>query len=249
MVRPLIAGNWKMNPDMDSAKELLDTLKSINIKEGRDVLICPPSIYQMMAKNILEGSSINVGAQNLYNEKNGAFTGEVSASMLSDIDTTHVLVGHSERREIFEENDDIITKKVDAALDHNLEVVLCCGETEAERDENSHFDKISSQIKTALQNVDKNDIKNIVIAYEPIWAIGTGKTASSDDAEEMCKFIRELLAEIYNEDIANNTRILYGGSVKAANISDIMSKPNINGVLVGGASLKGEEFENIINYE
>ena len=185
----------------------------------------------------------------MHYEDSGAYTGEVSASMLKSIGASYVIVGHSERRELFGETDKIVNLKVKKALENNLKPILCCGETEDEREEETHFQVIENQLKADLENINETEIANIVIAYEPIWAIGTGKTASSQDAEDMCKFIRGIIAQMYNTDLADNMQILYGGSVKSNNVSELMSKPNINGALVGGASLEGKEFEQIINYE
>lgn len=249
MVETLIAGNWKMNTDLDEAVDLVGELKNINIKEGRQVLICPPFISLGKINELLKDSSIKLGAQNFNPNQSGAYTGEVSGPMLKSVGVSYVILGHSERRQIFGESDQIVNEKLKSALDQGLKPILCVGESEDQRDESIHFDVVKEQITKALEGVSDKDFEDVVIAYEPIWAIGTGKTASAQDAEEMCKEIRDTTRDFYGEDLARNVQILYGGSVKADTISELMEQENINGALVGGASLDGKEFEQIINYE
>ena len=248
-MKSIIAGNWKMNKSVSQSRELLEELSKIEVPENVESIVCPPFTSLMLASEILEDSDIMIGAQNMYYESSGAYTGEISPEMLTDINVEYVILGHSERREIFGEKDELINTKVLKALTSGLKPIVCCGETAEERETKAHFEKIEGQIRAALEDVEDSQMTDVVIAYEPIWAIGTGKTASSEDAEEMCLFIRDLLSELYSEDIANSTRILYGGSVNPGNISELMDKPNVNGALVGGASLNGKDFGKLINYE
>ncbi len=247
---PFIAGNWKMHKtpgeSLELAKEINDFLKN-NEDVDVDVLICPPyTSLHLLSK--LEGRKVKLGAQNMSHEDEGAFTGEISPLMLKDMNIDYVIIGHSERRQYFCENDELLNKKIKKALEHNLKPILCVGETLEERESGKEKEKVRKQIQSNLKEVDKNDISNITIAYEPIWAIGTGKTASSDDANDMIKFIRSIIQDLYDEDTSKNIRIQYGGSVKPHNIKELMNKSDIDGALVGGASLNSEDFVEIIDF-
>jgi triosephosphate isomerase (TIM) len=247
MRKKIVAGNWKMNK---TPAESIDFIKSIKDKIDTnkvDVVFCVPSISLTSVIEAVKGTNIQVGAQNMHFEENGAFTGEISSDMLKSIGVKYVIIGHSERREMFNETDEIINKKVKKAISKNLIPILCCGETLKQREQGITVDLIRQQIKIGLQDVSKEDAKNVVIAYEPIWAIGTGVTATSQQAEEVCKAIRTLIAEIFDEQVANTVKIQYGGSVSGANATELFNMGNIDGGLVGGASLK-PEFEQIVNY-
>ena len=249
MRKPIIAGNWKMNNNPSESIELVkEILKEDLDGDVEQVVIVPfTSIYPIT--ELLKEEDLKLGAQNMYFEESGAYTGEVSPLMLKDLDVDYVIVGHSERREIFNEDDNLLNKKVASAFSHGLIPILCCGETLEEREENKQEEKVKSQIAKDLEGIAADNVKKLVIAYEPIWAIGTGKTASSDDAEAMCGFIRGLIEEIYDKETADSVRIQYGGSVKPENVKDIMSKENIDGALVGGASLKSDSFAKLVNFE
>ncbi|MCM8833078.1 MAG: triose-phosphate isomerase [Candidatus Omnitrophica bacterium] len=247
MRKSIIAGNWKMyktpTESINFVKELVKNLK--NYKD-RDVLICPPFTSLYPVSEILKNSSVKLGAQNVFFEDQGAYTGEVSPLMLKDIGVEYVICGHSERRNIFGETDEIINKKVKKVVESGMKAILCVGEKLEERERGETFKIIENQLKKSLENFDK--MQEIVIAYEPVWAIGTGKTALPQQAEEVHTFIRELISKIYNKDIAENLIILYGGSVKPENIDQLMKEKNIDGVLVGGACLKLDSFLRIIDY-
>ena len=245
--KKIIAGNWKMNLTPSEAKEFVTNLKSKINTDKCDVVLCVPAIDIPVVLDAVKGTNIEVGAQNMHFEENGAFTGEISARMLTDMGVKYVIIGHSERREYFGETDQTVNKKVLKALNNHIIPIICIGETLQQREEGITVDLVRLQTKIALKGVSREQAKNIVIAYEPIWAIGTGKTATSQQAEEVCKAIREVLGEIYNVDIASKIRIQYGGSVNASNASELFSMPNIDGGLVGGASLK-PEFEQVINF-
>lgn len=245
--KPIIIGNWKMNKNLDQALSLVKEIVTKDLDEGVEKVICVPYLYVNEIRKILEKSDIEIGVQNMYFEKKGAFTGEISPTMLKSCGVKYVILGHSERRNIFKETDDLINKKVISALENDLIPILCCGETLNERKENKEKEVIENQIKKALLEVDREKISKIIIAYEPIWAIGTGVVASLEDAENMCKYIRSILFKLY-KDQANKVRIQYGGSVKQENIKDLMKQENIDGALVGGASLD-VSFSNIINYK
>ncbi|MFN4227453.1 MAG: triose-phosphate isomerase [Candidatus Ratteibacteria bacterium] len=247
MRKSIIAGNWKMyktpTESINFVKELKEKVKKYN---DRDVLICPPFTSLYPVSEILKNSSIKLGAQNVYFENEGAYTGEISPLMLKDIGVEYVICGHSERRNIFGETDKIINKKVKKIVENDMKAILCVGEKLEEREKNLTFKVIENQIKNCLEGFDK--LEKLLIAYEPVWAIGTGKTALPEQAEEVHIFIRELISKIYNKDIAENLIIMYGGSVKPENIDQLMEKENIDGVLVGGACLKIESFLRIIDY-
>lgn len=245
---PIIAGNWKMNKTPSESIDLVEEILSKDLdSEVEQVVIVPFTSLYPVAKEI-ENGSLKLGAQNMYFEDSGAYTGEVSPLMLKDLNVEYVIIGHSERREIFNETNEIVNKKVLSAFKNGIKPILCCGESLDERENNDQERKVRTQLIEGLKDVTGEDASNIVIAYEPIWAIGTGKTASSEDAEAMCLFIRELLSELYDDKVAEKVRIQYGGSVKPENVVDIMSKANIDGALVGGASLKASSFESLVNH-
>lgn len=248
MRKPIIAGNWKMNNTPSDTKVFISSLKQKELSEDVEKIIATPFTSLYLANELLNDTDIKIGAQNMYFEDRGAFTGEVSGQMLKDLNVSYVIIGHSERREIFNESDELLNKKVKAAISKELSPILCCGETIEEREARKHQEKIKNQITKDLEGISEKDLDKLVIAYEPIWAIGTGKTASPEDAEEMCKYIREILEELYSKKLADNTRILYGGSVKPENVKEIMAKENVDGALVGGASLKVDSFTSLINY-
>jgi triosephosphate isomerase len=248
MRKPFIAGNWKMFLDKDSGVRLAEELvKGTEDIVDRDILICPAFPLLSDIARVIEGSNVQLGAQNLYYEEEGAFTGEVSASMLLSIPCRWVIIGHSERRHIFKESDDLINKKVISALKQGLKVILCVGELSEERESGETENVVQRQLFKGLEEVKGSEMKAIIVAYEPVWAIGTGKTATPEDADSVQSFIRELVSDTYDEDVAHEIRILYGGSVKPANIDGLMAKKNVDGVLVGGASLKAESFLPIIS--
>lgn len=247
---PLIAGNWKMNNTIADSQKLAENIVEFSNKfdKDREILLCAPFTALYTLKTVLKGSKIKLAAQNMHYENSGAYTGEISPLMLSDIAVDYVLIGHSERRQYFYESDEFLNKKIKAALKHGIKPILCVGETLEQREANIEKQTVETQIVNALKDIDANSFESIALAYEPIWAIGTGKTASSEQAQEMIMHIRNVIKKLYNDKVAEITRILYGGSVKASNTTEIMSKADIDGVLVGGASLKAEEFIGIINY-
>lgn len=245
--KSVIIGNWKMNKNFDDAKALVNDILSKELDENVEKVICVPFLYVTEIKKMLSNSSVELGVQNMYFEENGAFTGEVSPTMLKSCGVDYVIIGHSERRTIFNESDEMVNKKVKSALNHDLTPILCCGETLTEREEKKEKQIIQNQIKNALLEITKEEISKVIIAYEPIWAIGTGLTASSEDAEDMVKYIREILSDLYGE-VSEKVRIQYGGSVKPNNVKELMSKENIDGALVGGACLDAESFSKLVNY-
>lgn len=242
----IIAGNWKMNMTPSEAVKLVEELKPLVVNDDVDVVYCVPAIDIVPVVEAVKGTNVQVGAENFYIEDKGAYTGEISAPMLVDASVKYVIIGHSERREYFKEDDAFLNKKVKKAIASGLTPILCCGETLEQREMGVTMDWIRLQIKSDLAGVAADDVKNLVIAYEPIWAIGTGKTATSDQAEEVCKGIRELIAEVYDTDTAEAVRIQYGGSMNAGNAKELLAKPNIDGGLIGGASLKAE-FGQVVN--
>lgn len=248
MRKPIIAGNWKMNKTYSEAKVLLDELKNLSLSSDVEAVVCPPHINLALAKEILEGTDVKVGAQNMHHLENGAYTGETSVSFLEDLGIEYVILGHSERREFFYETDEFINTKMKAALAHGISPILCVGETLEEREAGEAENKVRNQLADDLTGLKAEELENVVIAYEPIWAIGTGKTASADDAEEMCAFIRTFIKENFDENAAEKIRIQYGGSVKPDNVSEIMSKENIDGALVGGASLEADSYSALVNF-
>ncbi|MCI9361471.1 MAG: triose-phosphate isomerase [Hungatella sp.] len=246
--RKIIAGNWKMNMTPTEAVALIDELKPLVVNDEADVVFCVPAIDIIPAMEAAKGTNIHIGAENMYFEEKGAYTGEISPKMLVDAGVKYVIIGHSERREYFAETDETVNKKVLKAFEHGLTPIICCGESLTQREQGITIDWIRQQIKIAFLNVTADKAKAAVIAYEPIWAIGTGKTATSDQAEEVCAAIRACIGEIYDEATAEAIRIQYGGSVNGANAAELFAKPNIDGGLVGGASLK-PDFGKIVNYK
>ena len=249
MRRKLIAGNWKMNNTNKEALELVKQLKDLvkDVKD-RDIMIAPTFTCLSEVNSAIKGSNIKLGAQNLYFEEKGAFTGQISADMLLAVGCEYVIVGHSECRDIFGEKDELINKKVKRALYKNLIPVLCVGEHLEEREKGITSDIVSSQVKEAFKGLSEAEAKKVVIAYEPVWAIGTGKTATPQDADDVHKTIRDTLKSIYNESVSEGMIILYGGSVNEKNADDLLNMPNIDGALVGGASLVADKFARIVNY-
>lgn len=246
MRKRLIAGNWKMNKTPSEAKALIAELKDLVVNDAVDVCYCVPAIDIVPAVEAVKGSNVVIGAQNLYFEEKGAYTGEISAEMLVDAGVKYVIMGHSERRGYFHETDEDINKKLKKALEHGLTPIMCCGESLEQREGGETFNWIRAQIKAAFEGVAAEDATKTVIAYEPIWAIGTGKTATSAQAEEVCKDIRETVAKLYDAATADAVRILYGGSMNAGNAAELLAQPDIDGGLIGGASLKAE-FGKIVN--
>ncbi len=245
--KKIIAGNWKMNMTPTEAVELVNTLKPLVANDEVDVIFCVPAIDIMPAMEAAKGSNIHIGAENMYYEDKGAYTGEISPAMLKDAGVKYVVIGHSERREYFAETDETVNKKVLKAFEYGITPIVCCGETLTQREQGITLDWIRQQIKIAILNVPAENAANSVIAYEPIWAIGTGKVATTEQAQEVCGAIRECIAEIYDEATAEAIRIQYGGSVSAASAPELFAQPDIDGGLVGGASLK-PEFGKIVNY-
>ena len=246
--KKIIAGNWKMNMTPSEAVKLVEELKPLVVNDEVDVVFCVPAIDIIPAMEAAKGTNIQIGAENMYFEEKGAYTGEISPNMLVDAGVKYVIIGHSERREYFAETDETVNKKVLKAFEHGLTPIICCGETLTQREQGITLDWIRQQIKITFQNVTAEQAKTAVIAYEPIWAIGTGKTATSDQAEEVCGAIRACIAEVYDEATAAEIRIQYGGSVNAGNAAELFAKPDIDGGLVGGASLK-PDFGKIVNYK
>lgn len=246
--KKIIAGNWKMNMTPSEAVELVNTLKPLVANDDVDVVFCVPAIDIIPVVEAAKGSNIQIGAENMYFEEKGAFTGEISPAMLTDAGVKYVVLGHSERREYFAETDETVNKKVLKALEHDLTPIICCGETLTQREQGITLDWIRQQIKIAFQNVTAEQAKTAVIAYEPIWAIGTGKVATTEQAEEVCGAIRACIKEVYDEATAEAIRIQYGGSVSAASAPELFAQPDIDGGLVGGASLKAD-FGKIVNYK
>lgn len=242
----IIAGNWKMNMTPSEAVKLVEELKPLVVNDDVDVVYCVPAIDIVPVVEAVKGTNVQVGAENFYIEDKGAYTGEISAPMLVDAGVKYVIIGHSERRDYFKEDDVFLNKKVKKAIEAGLTPILCCGESLEQRELGVTMDWIRLQIKSDLAGVSADDVKNLVIAYEPIWAIGTGKTATSDQAQEVCKGIRDLIAEIYDTDTAEAVRIQYGGSMNAGNAKELLAKPDIDGGLIGGASLKAE-FGQVVN--
>jgi len=245
---PIIAGNWKMNKTIEEGVALVNGFKAEAENTDVEVVVCVPYVLLPAVKEALAGSKVKIGAQNMHWEENGAFTGEISPIMLNDLGIDYVVIGHSERREYFAETNETVNKKVKSALAHNLLPIMCCGETLEQREANEHKTLVAEQIKAGVADLSAEDVKKVVIAYEPIWAIGTGVTATSDQANEMCEMIRDTLAEVYDDATAEEVRIQYGGSVKPANVTEIMNQPHIDGALVGGASLKADDFTALINF-
>ncbi|NLK21606.1 MAG: triose-phosphate isomerase [Epulopiscium sp.] len=247
MRKKIVAGNWKMNKTPAEAIKLVEELKPLVDTSEVDVVFCPPFVCLPAVLDAVKGTNIAVGAQNMYYEESGAYTGEVAPNMLTELGVKYVIIGHSERRAYFAETDETVNKKVLKAIEHNLIPIICVGETLEQREQGITIDLVRLQTKIALKDVPGDKAKNVVIAYEPIWAIGTGKTATSAQAEEVCAAIRQVVGEIYDSSVAEEVRVQYGGSVNAGNAKELFGMGNIDGGLVGGASLK-PEFSKIINY-
>ena len=244
--KAIIAGNWKMNKNRKEAAELIEALKPIAADKTCGVIICVPFTNLETALRLTEGTNIEVGAENVHFEEKGAFTGEISADMLTEMGVKYVIVGHSERRQYFGETDETVRKRTTAALKAGMTVILCVGETLEERELGITEEVVAKQVKVALHDACEKCIKNVIIAYEPVWAIGTGKTATADQAEEIHAHIRATLAAKYGNEIADNCTILYGGSCNGGNAKELFAKPNVDGGLIGGASLSVEKFMPII---
>jgi triosephosphate isomerase len=247
MRKNIVAGNWKMNNDLPQTQNLITELKGQLKTSNAEVMIAPTYTNLWPAFESLRQDDIEVIAQNMHFAENGAYTGEVSASMLKSIGIETVILGHSERRAYFNETDELLAKKVDAALANDMRVIFCFGEELADRKSGNEENVVESQIKNALFHLEADDFKNIVLAYEPVWAIGTGETASPEQAQEMHAFIRKTLEGKYGNTVADDMTILYGGSVKPANAKEIFGKPDVDGGLIGGAALKAEDFYAIVN--
>ncbi len=250
MRKILIAGNWKMNNDVDESLKLAQELSALSdsFDKNVEVLICPPFTSLYAVKRALHGSVIKVGAQNMHYEDKGAYTGEVSPLMLKGIGIEYVIIGHSERRQYFNETDEIVNKKLKSALRYDIIPILCVGETLEQRESNAERETVKNQIFKAFDGIEPSDAEKITVAYEPIWAIGTGRNATSQQANEMAEFIRSCISELYGSEQADKIVIQYGGSVKPDNAGETLCQPDIDGALVGGASLKADEFLKIINY-
>ena len=250
MRKLMIAGNWKMNKTYSEgvvlAQGLADALKDAEVKV--DVVVCPPTVDLKGVSEVIDQTSapFALGAQNVYFEESGAFTGETAPSMLESVGATYCVIGHSERRGYFGETDEDINKKAKALMAHNIVPISCCGEPLEVREAGKHVEFVVDQIKKDTEGLEITDPSKYVIAYEPIWAIGTGKTATADDAQEVCGAIRETLAQIFGQETADGIRVLYGGSAKPSNIADLVAKPDVDGALVGGASLKAEDFSQMV---
>ncbi|VFQ46420.1 triose-phosphate isomerase [Desulfoluna butyratoxydans] len=248
MRTPLIAGNWKMNKTLDEAMAFARYLGENPVREGVDTLLCAPAPLLYPLADALTGTGVAVGAQNMHYEAQGAFTGEISAAMINDTGASYVILGHSERRQLFAETDASVNKKTICALKAGITPILCCGESLEEREEGRTADVIKAQVVNGLLGIAEADVTGVVIAYEPIWAIGTGKTASSADANEVCAAIRAIIADLYSQEAADALRILYGGSVNADTIDGLMAETDIDGALVGGASLDPASFHRLTTF-
>lgn len=248
MRKPIIAGNWKMNKTIAEAVEFVNEIKGNLNDESVDAVICAPFTLLKDIKEATKGTNIKVAAQNMHFEESGAFTGEISPAMLKELDMDYVVIGHSERREYFNETDETCNKKVLKALEVGIDPILCCGETLEERETDKTKDVVKTQVVAGLANVKAEDLKKVVVAYEPIWAIGTGKTATAEQANDVIVYIREVIASIYGE-LAQEVRIQYGGSVKPGNVVEIMGQSDIDGALVGGASLQPADYMALVNFQ
>ncbi|WP_243290357.1 triose-phosphate isomerase [Bacillus sp. FJAT-47783] len=247
MRKPIIAGNWKMHKTLEEAKSFVKEVKTLVPSPDKvDSVVCAPALFLGQLVEEVKGTDLKVGAQNMHFEESGAFTGEISPVALKDIGVQYVIIGHSERREMFNETDESVNKKVHAAFKHGLTPIVCVGETLEEREAGKTNELVGEQVKLALAGLDEVQVKQVVIAYEPIWAIGTGKSSSAEDANEVCAHIRQVVADLISNEAANAIRIQYGGSVKPANIKEYMSEPDIDGALVGGASLEAQSFLQLL---
>ncbi|QHD16993.1 triose-phosphate isomerase [Staphylococcus equorum] len=249
MRKPIIAGNWKMNKTVQEAKDFVNALPTLPDTKEVESVICAPAIQlDALVTLVNDGKAqgLKIGAQNAYFEDNGAFTGETSPAALADLGVKYVVIGHSERREIFKETDEDINKKAHAVFNHGMTPIICVGETDEERESGKANEVVGNQVKKAVEGLSEEQLQQVVIAYEPIWAIGTGKSSTSEDANEMCAFVRETVAELSSQTVADATRIQYGGSVKPNNIKEYMAQSDIDGALVGGASLKVDDFVQLL---
>ncbi|MDY0102224.1 MAG: triose-phosphate isomerase [Lentimicrobium sp.] len=250
MRKKIVAGNWKMNKTFEEAEDLLfsiaDELKN-NHPEDVDIIVFPPAIYLELANDVATESGLFTGVQNISEHESGAYTGEISAAMISSAGASHVILGHSERRSYYGETDKVIAQKINQAIKHGIVPVYCCGEVLEEREANQHFEVVKKQLSEALFHLNAEDFSHVVVAYEPVWAIGTGRTASPEQAQEIHAFIRSILTEKFGKDAADNTSILYGGSCNAANASELFANPDVDGGLIGGAALKAADFVKIAN--
>ncbi|MDP3388034.1 MAG: triose-phosphate isomerase [Eubacteriales bacterium] len=248
MRKPLVVGNWKMNNTLQESLSLIEGLLSNSLPAERDYVVCPPYTGLSLAGKLIKETKIQLGAQNMHFEAKGAYTGEISPLMLKELNVRYVIIGHSERRQFFGETDLKVSKKTLAALNNDLIPIMCVGESLAQREGGFHHKIIKKQLVQGLKLVDSSKASDVVVAYEPVWAIGTGRTATNEQANDMLGFIRTVLTELYGSSISERIRILYGGSVNPSNIDGLMKQPEIDGVLVGGASLKSEEFLKIMTY-
>lgn len=246
MRKKIIAGNWKMNKTPSEAKALAAAIAEKAVNAACDVVVCPTAVCLPGVIDAVQGSNVKVGAQNVHFKESGAYTGEIAANMLTDIGAEYVIIGHSERRQYFGETDETVNLRTKAALAGGLKPIVCVGESLAEREAGIMDDTVRRQTKLALLGIEKADAEKVIIAYEPIWAIGTGKTATAEQADEVCGIIRETVAKLYGNETAEKIRIQYGGSMNAKNAAELLSKPNIDGGLIGGASLKPDDFAVII---
>jgi len=250
MRRKIVAGNWKMNMGFAEADDLLslilDNIENNDIPEHVDVVVCPPALYLELATDMASGKAMYVGAQNVSEHEAGAYTGEISAAMLESVELDYCIVGHSERRQYFYETDKDLAHKADILLKHGIIPIYCCGELFDDREDDMHMEVVSTQLEEGLFHLDEEEFRKVVIAYEPVWAIGTGKTATPEQAQEMHAFIRALVATKYSQETAEQCHILYGGSCNAGNAGELFSQADVDGGLIGGASLKAEDFTTII---
>ena len=248
MRKKIVAGNWKMHKNAEQTEDLLNELiAKLPTETAVQVIVAPTFVNLASAAAHLEFTNVTVAAQNMHQAEGGAFTGEISANMLQSVGVQTVILGHSERRAIFHETDAIIANKVDTALEHDMTVIFCFGEELKDRQSKNHFNVVENQLKDGLLHIKESDWENIILAYEPVWAIGTGETASPEQAQEMHEFIREVVLKAFGKEIAENVSILYGGSVKPENAKEIFSKPDVDGGLIGGAALKADDFAAIVN--
>lgn len=248
MRKPIIAGNWKMNLSINDAVKFIEEVKNEVSNTDVEPVICAPFTFLKDLKQSVKGTNIKIGAQNMHFEDSGAFTGEISAPMLKELDIDYCVIGHSERRQYFAETDETINKKLKQSFKYDIIPILCVGETLEERESGKTNDIVKSQVVADIKGLDKDLVSKLVIAYEPIWAIGTGKTATSEQANEVISYIREVVKELYNDEVSENVRIQYGGSVKPDNVEEIMNQSDIDGALVGGASLKPSDFIKLVNF-
>lgn len=247
MRKHIVAGNWKMHKNNQETIALLEEIIAKKTSTTIEIVVAPTFVNLLTAVEVTNGKGITVAAQNMHQAEGGAFTGEIAADMLTSIGVNTVILGHSERRAYFHETDALLANKVDTALKHDMRIIFCFGEELKDRQKENHFNIVEYQLRDALFHLSKDDWQKIVLAYEPVWAIGTGETASPEQAQEMHEFIRTLINKVYGNDVADNVSILYGGSVKPDNAKEIFSKPDVDGGLIGGAALKAEDFLAIVN--